>query len=54
MCKRVECAECGKPSFKGCGLHVEQVLGDVPRADRCRCHEEAEERRAAGTAASGS
>jgi hypothetical protein len=21
-------------------MHVEQVLGDVPKAERCRCHEE--------------
>lgn len=39
MCRRVDCARCGKPTFAGCGAHVEQVLRDVPRADRCRCHE---------------
>ena len=39
MCRRVECRKCGKPSWAGCGAHVEQVLGDVPPADRCRCHE---------------
>lgn len=38
MCSRIQCKECGKPSFVGCGMHVEQVLGDVPRADRCSCH----------------
>jgi len=40
MCRRVECRKCGKPTFAGCGMHVEQVLGDVPRAERCRCREE--------------
>ena len=37
MCARVTCKQCGKPSWKGCGLHVEQVLGDVPEAERCQC-----------------
>ena len=40
MCRRVECRKCGRPTFAGCGAHVEQVLGDVPRAERCRCREE--------------
>lgn len=40
MCRRVECRKCGKPTFAGCGMHVEQVLGDVPPAQRCRCREE--------------
>lgn len=39
MCRRVQCGACGKPSFAGCGMHVEQVLSDVPRQERCRCHE---------------
>lgn len=39
MCRRVECSECHKPTYAGCGMHVEQVLGDVPRQDRCACNE---------------
>lgn len=39
MCRRVTCSNCGKPSFAGCGLHVEQVLAGVPRDERCRCYE---------------
>jgi hypothetical protein len=39
MCRRITCNKCGKPSFAGCGMHVEQVLGDVPRDQRCRCAE---------------
>jgi hypothetical protein len=39
MCRRVQCSQCGKPTFAGCGAHVEQVLGDVPRDQRCRCAE---------------
>lgn len=38
MCQRVECAKCRKPSYSGCGMHVEQVLGNVPREERCACH----------------
>lgn len=41
MCQRVECRTCGKPTYAGCGAHVEDVLGDVPPADRCRCREKA-------------
>jgi hypothetical protein len=40
MCRRVDCPKCGRPTFAGCGAHVEQVLGDVPPAQRCRCREE--------------
>ena len=39
MCRRVDCRKCGRPTFAGCGAHVEQVLGDVPQAQRCRCRE---------------
>lgn len=39
MCRRVECPTCKKPSFAGCGAHIEQVLGDVPKSDRCSCNE---------------
>ncbi|MDP2291993.1 MAG: hypothetical protein Q8M22_12450 [Actinomycetota bacterium] len=39
MCRRVSCKTCGKPGWAGCGAHVEMVLGDVPKADRCRCRE---------------
>jgi hypothetical protein len=37
MCRRITCNVCGKPSFSGCGRHVEGVLADVPPAERCRC-----------------
>jgi hypothetical protein len=37
MCHRVQCARCGKPTFMGCGRHVEQALAGVPIAERCRC-----------------
>jgi hypothetical protein len=41
MCQRVTCPDCKKPTFAGCGRHVEQVLGDVPVEKRCRCRESA-------------
>jgi hypothetical protein len=47
MCQRVQCRSCGKPTYAGCGNHIEQVLGNVPPAERCRCREE---RAAAGIA----
>ena len=39
MCRRIDCPKCGKPTFAGCGLHVEQVLGDVPPPERCQGHD---------------
>ena len=41
MCQRIVCSQCGKPGFAGCGMHVEQVLGNVPKEDRCKCRETA-------------
>lgn len=49
MCRRIECRKCGRPTFAGCGAHVEQVLGNVPRAERCQCRESAP-KEAAGAA----
>ena len=37
MCRRITCRACGKPSFAGCGQHIEQVLAGVAAADRCAC-----------------
>lgn len=39
MCARVKCQTCNKPTYAGCGRHVEQVLGDVPVDKRCSCRE---------------
>jgi hypothetical protein len=39
MCMRIECDQCKKPGWVGCGAHVEQVLGDVKPEDRCKCNE---------------
>ena len=48
MCRRVECSRCARPTYAGCGAHVERVLADVPPGQRCRCREE----QAKGAAAS--
>lgn len=39
MCRRVTCEKCGKPTYAGCGAHIEMVLGDVPKEQRCKCRE---------------
>jgi hypothetical protein len=41
MCMAVLCPTCNKPTFRGCGAHVEQVLGHVPKDERCKCRERA-------------
>lgn len=38
MCQPITCPECGRPSWVGCGAHVEEVLGDVPVSERCPGH----------------
>jgi len=40
MCRRVEYSACGLPTFAGCGMHIEHVLGDVAPPERCRCREQ--------------
>lgn len=37
MCRAITCKTCNRPSWAGCGAHVEQVLGHVPPAERCQC-----------------
>lgn len=37
MCQRATCKSCGKATYTGCGMHVEQVLAGIPQADRCSC-----------------
>ncbi len=37
MCKRVTCERCGKPTWAGCGEHIEQALEAVPADQRCTC-----------------
>lgn len=37
MCSRITCGRCGKPTWQGCGLHIEEALAGVPQAERCQC-----------------
>ena len=37
MCQRATCKSCGKATYRGCGMHVEQVLAGVPTSQRCSC-----------------
>lgn len=37
MCRRIQCEDCHKPSYTGCGRHVEEILASVPREARCQC-----------------
>lgn len=39
MCMAVTCPTCHKPDWRGCGAHVEAVLGNVPKEKRCKCRE---------------
>ena len=37
MCQRATCRTCGKATYSGCGMHVEQALAGVPASQRCDC-----------------
>lgn len=41
MCQRVQCERCGKPTWAGCGKHIDQALQGVPPEQRCQCTKEA-------------
>jgi hypothetical protein len=34
---KTDCEKCDKPTWKGCGKHIEQALKDVPEDERCKC-----------------
>jgi hypothetical protein len=37
MCSPARCLRCGKATYSGCGMHVDQVLAGVPASERCSC-----------------
>lgn len=41
MCRQAICKKCQKLTYRGCGMHVEQVLAGVPKSGRCNCAEDA-------------
>ncbi|HET9626046.1 MAG TPA: hypothetical protein VFP84_32015 [Kofleriaceae bacterium] len=47
----MQCNQCHKPTWAGCGAHVEQVLGHVAVADRCTCRDTAAAKPGAGLGA---
>ena len=41
MCQPAVCKQCGKVTWRGCGMHVDQVMAGVPKAARCDCERSA-------------
>lgn len=39
MCRRVTCPTCNKPTWAGCGQHIEEALAGIPKSERCTCDE---------------
>ena len=37
MCTPATCTTCGKTTWRGCGLHIEEALAGVPTSERCTC-----------------
>ena len=37
MCVRITCHKCNKPTWDGCGQHIDEALSGVAEADRCVC-----------------
>jgi hypothetical protein len=37
MCSPVRCDRCGKITWAGCGLHIDEALQGVPQEQRCTC-----------------
>lgn len=37
MCHQIACATCGKPTWEGCGEHIEEALKSVALNERCSC-----------------
>ena len=37
MCHQITCPRCGKPTWEGCGQHIEIALKNVPASERCSC-----------------
>jgi hypothetical protein len=51
MCRAVTCKTCQRPTWAGCGAHVERVLAHVPPAERCQCRAAPDARPKAGVGA---
>jgi hypothetical protein len=42
MCSKVTCKKCGKPTWSGCGEHIEEALQGIPKNQRCACGKSAQ------------
>jgi len=40
MCRPTTCRTCGKTTWAGCGQHVDQVMREVPKNERCPGHDD--------------
>ena len=40
MCHEIACATCSKPTWEGCGEHIEHALKHVSLNERCTCPRE--------------
>jgi hypothetical protein len=40
MCRPLKCDNCGKMTWEGCGLHVEEALAGIPEDQICECDAE--------------
>ena len=38
MCEKVICRKCYKPTWAGCGEHIEEALTGIAKEDRCQGH----------------
>lgn len=43
MCHRITCFTCGRPTWEGCGEHIDQALAGVSADERCHCHAASQE-----------
>lgn len=37
MCRHIQCEQCKKLNWMGCGQHLEQLFKDTKYEDRCWC-----------------
>lgn len=37
MCFPVSCPSCKKTTWDGCGMHVDDVMTNVPAESKCEC-----------------
>ncbi|OAY35386.1 hypothetical protein MANES_12G097400v8 [Manihot esculenta] len=37
MCIRVDCKQCGKYSWSGCGKHLATIYGSIDKGKHCMC-----------------